>query len=274
MSFSQPSPPDPYTTAALQSQMNLQAAQEAAGLSEGNTINPLSTTIVQGAGGANPTYTQTLSQPQQALLNQWQGGQNYAGQVGGEMLANMGKSGMYSTPQDFTSMASPLVQSQMAAFNQYMQPTFTSQENNLSSRLFNQGIAPGPGGPGGATGNDAYTNAWRGQMQSEDQAAQNALMQFEPQAYNQAVTGYQMPLQMMQSLFGMSNPQGIQQLQPQPTMYQTQNPQAPNLLGAVEQQYGQQLGQFENTMQGLSTLGTAGIRGLFGLAGANPLAGL
>lgn len=253
MSLSQPSPPDPYLLASQQGGLNLQAAQQAAGLSEANQNTPFGSLVIQGAGGPNPTYNQTLSPAQQALLDRYQATQGTLGTTAGNLAGAV--SGMYGAIPDFTSMSSPLIKAQMKAFNDYMAPTYKMQQSNLDAKLQNQGLAQG---------SEAWTNAQRGQKQSQDQAAQSALMNFEPQAYSQAVSSYELPMQTLASLFGATAPQGVQQ--PFVPTYSTQNPQPANLMGAAEQNYAQQNQIFGNTMQGLSSLGSAAVKGLFGLA--------
>lgn len=259
MSLSQPSPPDANATAQTQTMYNQAAAGQNQLLNEVNQNTPYGSLDYSASmsplGIPITTASQNLSPQQQQLLDQYQGTQ---GQLGSEASSLAGNTaGMYSSAPDFTSASSPLVQQQMAAFNSYMAPTYAMQQSNLNSQLQNQGIGQG---------SEAWTNAQRGQAQSQDQAAQSALMNFEPQAFNQAVQTYNQPLQTLAGLFGASAPQGVQQ--PFVTTPQTQM-QPANYSGLTEQNYQQQNQIYGNTMSGLFGLGSAAIKGgLFGGGGA------
>ncbi len=251
MSLSQPDPPDPYATAATQFGFNEQATKQALGLSQTNQATPFGSLTYSTPGEVGGTATQTLTPQQQLLLNQFQRTQNQSGNVAGKLLGNT--SAMYANAPDFTSTSAPLVKSQMKAFQDYMAPIYKQQESNLNSKLQNQGIGQG---------SEAWTNAQRGQMTSEDQAALATLMQAEPQAFQQAVTTYQTPMQTIAGLFGASTPQGVQQPfvnTPQASL------EPPNFQGLTEQNYQQQNDIFGKTMQGISGLGSAAVTGLFGL---------
>ncbi len=251
MSLSQPDAPDPWATAASQSMFNKDNAQFQQSLNQTGQVTPYGTLLYDNPGQVGAVATQTLNPTQQTLFNKYQKSQNQAGSAALNLIDNA--TGMYTSPPDFTSASSPLVKSQMQAFQDYMAPIFKQQESNLDSKLQNQGLAEG---------GKAWENAQRGQMTAEDQAAANALMQFEPQAYQQAVQTYNQPLQTFAGLFGAATPQGTQQ--PFVSTPQTQS-QPPNYEGAVQNQYNAQMQQYGNTMQGVSNLGSAAVGGLFGL---------
>ncbi len=232
MSLSQPTPPDPGTTAAYQGMLNAAAMQQAAGTNQVNVNNPFGETNWSGAGGVNPSMTATFNEPSSTQFG-----------LGQDITQYMHDTGDYSRVPQFTQMTEPLVRAQMAA----MQPIFTQQESNLNSRLQNQGLPQG---------SQAWNNAERGQMASEDQALSANLPMFA----QLAMQNYQMPLQTVGGLNSLAT--GGQPQTPIPTNAQA-NPA--NYAGLAEQNYQALQGQFNNTMQGISGLGSAAVTGLFGL---------
>lgn len=253
MSLSQPKAPDAGQTTGIQSQLNQNAAQEQQVLNEKNLHSFAGDTTYTNDG-----VYQSLSPQIQQLLSQFQGTQGQIGGTASKLASSIFSNPNYTGTPDFTSASAPLVQSQMDAFNKYMAPTYAMQQSNLDAKLQDQGLPQG-----GA----AWNNAQRGQALSQDQAAQAALMQFEPQAYQQAVQSYELPLQSLAAMFGMTSPgSGTQGLQlPFTQQYTPQvNLQPANYMGAAQQQFQNQQNQFQNTMSGLGGVGSA-VGGMFGL---------
>ena len=189
--------------------------------------------------------------------------------TGNALSSNIGASGQYNNVPNFLSQSSPQVQAQMAAYQGYMQPFYNMQTSNLNSMLQNQGIPQG---------SQAWNNAQMGLDTSMNQGAQSALMNFEPQAFNQAVANYQIPLQTASGLLNSGAPASLNQ-----SFYNTPQSgfsQPPNYQQAAQAQYQAQQNQFQNTVGGIEQLGSgllgvaggpagigAGIGGLFGLGG-------
>jgi hypothetical protein len=200
------------------------------------------------------TASQTLSGPQQGLLNTYQGTQQNLANTGNQLSQNI-QGGGYGNVPNFLSQSSPQVQAQMAAYQGYMQPFYNMQTSNLNSMLQNQGIPQG---------SQAWNNAQMGLDTSMNQGAQSALMNFEPQAFNQAVANYQIPLQTASGLMSAGTPASLNQ-----SFYNTPQSgfsQPPNYQQAAQNQYQAQQNQFQNTMGDLG--------GVFGnLTGANGLLG-
>lgn len=260
MSLSQPKPPDAGLLAYTQTQMNQSAAESQRALNEQNFAGPFG-----GTNYTNNTVTSWLSPEMQSLVDAFQGTQGKIGAGVNTLAGNIAGNANYTGLPDFTSASAPLVKSQMAAFNDYMQPTYKNQLSNLQSQLAEQGITQG---------SDAWNNAMRGYYTSQDQANQSALMNFEPQAYSQAVQSYELPLQTLASLFGMTQPgaavPGTQQ--PYATQYSPQeNIQPANYMGAAQTQFQNQQQQFQNTMAGLGQLGSGLVSGA---GGGNAVSGL
>ncbi len=267
MSFSQPTPPDPGISSAIQSNLNQNAAQATSDINRGNLSTPFGSNQYTRDG-----LTQSLSQPVANQVQQFQNLQDQYHQTQDQVARNaafpltnsFGQ--LYSQPADMLAMSSPLVQAQMQAFNNYQRPLWTQQESNLDSKLHNQGIGQG---------STAWNNAQRGQMQSEDQAQAATLLQAEPAAFNQAMQNYALPMQTLSGLLGITAPgaaaTGTQLPFTTQYMPQTQIPSA-NYQGAAQNQFNAQQQQFQNTMSGLGTIGS-GLVGAFGL-GNGGLAGL
>ncbi len=230
MSLSQPTPPDPGLTATIQQTLNDEALTKVAGMEQVNVNNPFGTTNWEGVGGANPTQTQALSPAMQRIF-------------GTARTLGTNANPQYTAPQNFTDLANPLIEQQMAA----LAPIFRNERSNLDSKLQNQGLAQG---------SQAWNNAQRGQTAGEAQA----IAAYTPQAIQLAMQNYEMPIQTQGELYALAS--GKQPQSPIPQNFQ----QMPaNYAGLAEQNYQAQQGQFNNTMQGISNLGSAAVGGLFGL---------
>ncbi len=258
MGLGAPSPPDAGQLAGNQSNLNQQAGQYTQDLNTKNLDTAFGSNRYTNSG-----LTQYLSPDVQKLVGQYQNAQEGAGGAASSLGGLFGSLYGQGAP-DFNAMSSPLVKSQMDNFQKFMEPTFNRQESNLAAKLHNQGISSEGGGS--ADGNDAYANAWRSQMGNENQANISALMQFEPQAFQQAIQSYGMPIQTLTSLLGLAQPgaaaQGTQL--PFTQQYTPQvNVQPANYIGAREQQFQQQQNQYQNFVSGLGTIGS-GVAGLFG----------
>lgn len=165
--------------------------------SAANQTTPYGSTSYSFGTGPNGalqlTADQSLAPAQQALLDQLQGTQQTAGTAAGSLLSGAN----YGQAPDLTTDTNSIVNSNLNNYTNYLSPFFSQQSNNLDNQLRNQGILPG---------SDAYKNATNNQQQSQDQAVSGYLAQMEPQAFNQAVTSYQLPLQTASSLASLGSP--------------------------------------------------------------------
>jgi hypothetical protein len=256
MSLSQPSKQEinPAITSPIQAAFNEQAGVNTIGLDAINQFTPFGSLTYTGTPGNGMSATQELTPRLQELISQFQGTQGTIANTAGNLAGNVGS--LYGRPANFLAESSPLVKSQMAAFNEYMQPTYNNQRSNLESQLVEQGITQG---------SQAWDNAMRGYYTSQDQANAAALMQFEPQAYAQAVQSYQLPMQTLTGLFGMTSPSASISGVSQPFVNTpTASVQPPNYQGQAQNYFNAGQQQFQNTTGGLGQVAGGLGTGLFG----------
>ena len=177
---------------------------------------------ITGPGGV-PLYTAnvTLSPQEQSLFNTLLGTQQEAGTSAKDLLKSAGYGS--STPsQSIGDMQKGLEGQQMAGYLQSMQPFFTTQQDQLDTKLRNQGLAPGQPG---------YDNAMRQLTTNNANAVAGAAANYAPQAFNQASSLYQMPAQLSAGLAALGQPGS-----PNQSLVQTPglNVNAPDYLGATE----------------------------------------
>lgn len=263
MSFDSPSVPNvpnPNVTAAQQQQLNAQTLEELQGANQINQQTPTgSLTYTQTGVGPNgvPTYTatQTLSPQEQALLTTMQGTQQTAGSQAGNLLANANYGGAGVDPSKIIGDAtSGNTKALLGQETSYLSPVFTQQTQQLDTQLRSQGIFPG---------SPAYTQQMQNLQMNQNQAITGFLATAEPQAYQQAVSSYELPLTMASQELGISQPAGIGTTT---TPQETSSPA--NLEGDVSSAnqanmaaYNAQLNQQNAMMSGLFGLGSAAISG-------------
>jgi hypothetical protein len=253
-----PKVPDPNVTAAAQQGLNTQTLEQLQAANNVNQVTPTgSLTYTQTGVGPNgvPTYTatQTLSPAEQALLSTMQGTQQTAGGQAGTLLknANYGGTDPSKVIGDATSGNTQALLKQETS---YLNPQFTQQTDQLDTKLRSQGIFPG---------SPAYTQQMQNLQLNQNQAVTGFLASAEPQAYQQAVSSYAMPLTLAQTELGIAQPAGVGLTT---TPQQTMNPA--NLEGDVASAntanmaaYNAKLAQQNAMMGGLFGLGTAAISG-------------
>lgn len=257
MSFGdKPTPPDPNATSQTQQQYNLQAAQSQ------NKNNMYNQDTAYGGVSyvADPnspsgyTIKSALSAPQQQLLDTRQGTQQIAGQTAQDLLRNT--SGMYSQAPDLSGTATA---NKLNKWSQdYLQPIYNQQSSNLEAQLRSQGLTPG---------SEAYNNAKNLLARNQGDTTNQYLRDNQGQAFQQALTEYQTPLQTISGLFGGSAPVALNpnlQQGPQATI------QPPNYSGAVQNNYTQQMQGYEQDNANMGKLLVAGA----GLAAAPFTGGL
>lgn len=248
--MNQPAPPDPNATAKAQAQYNTQAATQQAELNNVNQTTPFGSLTYQQTGtnpDGTPKFTATTQyNPDiQNLFNTGIQTQTGIANAANSLINNLGPSLTTAPNLD----PSAITNKAMSAEQQYMSPFFTQQQSNLDSKLQSQGIMPG---------SQAYNNAQQLLQENQGNVMANTYLQAEPLAYNQAVESYQLPIQTLGTLLGESqapNPNAANVSTPQEQV------QSPNYAGLTEQNYQQQLQQYNNTMSGLFNIPSAILGG-------------
>jgi hypothetical protein len=260
MSFNAPKSPDPVATSNAQLQYNKDAAKTQQGLNSFNQATPFGsvTYVPDPSSPSGYRITTALSEPQQQLLDTRTATQGVAGRTAQDLLRNT--SGMYSQPPDLTS-ATGAVADKLNEWNaRYLQPIFNQQDSVLEAKLRNQGLTPG---------SQAYNNAKNLLARNQGDVTTNYLTKNQGQAFNQALTEYGLPLQTVGSLFGMSAPtsptfQNAPSVQIQP----------PNYAGQVQQNYQNELQNYQNTWNNIGKLAGAGVSlAMAPMTGGTSLAG-
>jgi hypothetical protein len=180
-SSSTPQTPDPYATAAAQTQMNEQTAAFNAGLNRYNQNTPFGSSAWTNNNGAW-TNNQTLNPIMQQALTQQQIGQSSSNQIANQLLGNswgslakpMNASGLPGIQSSVnTDFGNQINQAQKSAFDAQMslyQPQQQQQGENLKAQLAAEGIPEG---------SEAYNNAINNQQRQFDfqntQIANNAV---------------------------------------------------------------------------------------------------
>lgn len=201
----------------------------------------------------NPTYgvNTQYSPEQQALLDLLQGNQQQFGQVGQGLIQSISTDPRFSGGvPDFTNMASPIMQRQLAIMNPY----YKQQSDNLDTQLRNQGLIPGTPG---------YDRAMRTLQQTQNES----MGQFANQSIGTVMSEYQQPFDIIRGIMGSTGPVSMPNLGQQTPSTQTlatptvgsvnyagiQN----DILNALNTQYQQQMSQYTGGLSALTgILGT------------------
>jgi len=263
---SAPAAPD-YTSAAnATAQGNLEAARAASAANRINQYTPYGSLEYKQAGTdtyGNPTWSATtnLSGVGQQLLDQ----QNEAALgLGGTINSALGRvqstMGQEFNPNLPSTGMNP-GQSYQDAYMQRLAPQIAQNRESLQAQLANQGVAPGT---------QAYENAMRTASQKENDLLLGATtqgfgvgQQANQQAYNQALTNYNLPLNTLSALRTGAQAQN-------PTFVNT--PQqattaGADLLGAAQMGYNANMGAY-NAGQAQSSGMLGGLMNLGGTLGS------
>ena len=263
MSLGQPSPPSPQTDIAQGLQLgtdtlnniNTPAAVESQAGSNYNQFDPYGSVKYSQTGtgpGGVPIYSSntSLSPTQQGLLNTLQGTQQTAGTQAGNLVSGANY-GAESPTAAIGNLTSGLTGQNVNAYLQSADPFFSLQSSQLDTQLRNQGLTPG---------NPAYDNAMMQLQTNQGYSVYGAAASFEPQAFTQATTEYELPEQLGTQLaqFGApANP--LTEAQSGSAL----NIQTPNtssdvssLVGANNVQYQAQQNQYNAMVSGLMSIGT------------------
>jgi hypothetical protein len=260
-----PPPPD-YAGAARETAAgNLAAAQTATAANRVNQVTPYGNLTYAETGTdsrGNPiwTATQTLSPEQQQILDMQN--QTSIG-LGSTINASLGRvqdvMGQGFNP-NLPSTGFDPGQSYQDAYMQRLAPQLEQNREAAQARLANQGIVQGT---------QAYDNAMRQQAQRENDLLLGATTQgfnvgsqANQQAFNQELTKYNLPLNVLSALrtgAQVQNPSFVNSAQQATTG-------GADILGASQMGYNAQMGNFnaqqaaqQNFNQGLMGLGAAGI---------------
>jgi hypothetical protein len=284
----QPSPPSPGTIASEATGLSNEQQGYNIGAQAGSQYNqsdPYGSLNYSQTGvgpGGVPLYSATtsFSPAQQNLYNQYTGTQAQAGANAATDLG-FGNYGTVSPSQQIGSATSGTTGQLENMYLGSVEPFFQTQQQQLDTQLQNQGFtANSPSGgtnnPNGPTaqGNPAYNNAMRQLTTNQDQAALGAAAQFEPSAFSQATSLYNLPLTTSEQLAQWGAPTS-------PTSQFTSNTpalSAPNAIGAdqavgsqAEAQYQAQQAQYNAMISGLFGVGSAALGGLTGGLGLGGL---
>lgn len=196
-----PTPHDPGQTAALQQQYSTTAgvqSQEGSMVNQTNPYGSLTYTQVGTNPDGSPKYAASMAynQGQQGLYDSLLNTQTNAANAAAGTLG----AGNYGGPNNVVGTANSLTDQRMSDYLKSVQPEFGRQTDQLDNQLRNQGIMPGT---------PAYVQQMQNLQQTQGQAAAGAAAQFQPQAFNEAVQQYALPLQTAQSLASFGSPQSL-----------------------------------------------------------------
>jgi hypothetical protein len=263
---SAPAAPD-YTGAAQQTaQGNIDAARVATAANRVNQVTPygnLNYAVTGADPYGNPTWTATTSLSdvgQQLLNNQNQASLGLGSTINSALGRTQEMMGQGFNPNLPSTGMNP-GQSYQDAYMQRLAPQISQNREMTTASLANQGIVPGT---------QAYDNAMRQQSQKENDLLLGATtqgfgvgQQANQQAYNQALTNYNIPLNTLNSLrtgAQVQNPTFVNSAQQATT-------QGADILGATQMGYNAQMGNF-NAQQAAQQGMNSGLMSLGGTLGA------
>lgn len=232
-----PTPPDPGQTAAAQQDYNIKAG---AAQNKGNSYdqsNPFGAIkyIADPSSPSGYRIDTTLNPTTQQFLDTQRGTATNLAQ---------NSAGMYSTPFDLQAAAGPTAGLLNSWQKQYLDPIYQQQDSNLEAQLRNSGLPPD---------SEAYKNAKNLLARNQGDVTNDYLTKNQGQAFSQALTQYGLPLSTIQQLIGT--------MPGNPTFAQTPNSQIQpaNYAGLVQSNYEQQMKNYENNVNAIGKLGTAGV---------------
>ena len=266
---SAPAAPD-YTGAAQATAAgNLSAAQAAAAANRVNQVTPYGNLDYNQTGTdsqGNPTYTATtsLSDVGQQLLNNQNNASLGLGSAITSQLGNVQNTMSQPFNPNLPQVGINAGQNYQDAAMQRLAPQISQQRELMTNQLANSGIP---------VGSQAWQTAQMNQAQKEnDLLAANTTQGFNTglaanqQAYNQALTNYNMPLNTLSALRSGSQVQNptFQNVPQQATTA------GADVLGASQMGYNAQMGGF-NAANAAQSNFNSGLMGLGGTLGAAAL---
>lgn len=270
MSSSPPQAQNPGTTALNQQQLNTTAAEQNQAGSAVNQFNPYGSLTYQQTGtgpGGIPLYSSSVNfSPQQQGLYNILTGTQYGAAGAGQNLINNANYGATSPNQAIGNESSGIEGQMMGQWLTSQAPWLQQQKDQQKAQLENSGIFPSPTATNDPSTWGPYERAMGQLEQSQGMAVAGAASQFQPQAFSEATSLYQMPEQMGLSLAQFGSPQS-----PTGSLVQTPgyNTSAPNYEGDVNA-YNQEQMQAWAAKQGLTG---QMLSGLFNMGG-NVLGGM
>ena len=247
------SPTDPYEAARQTTAGNLYGAQTATAANRVNQITPYGSLNYQQSGTdqfGNPIYSAT-----QSIAPELQG-------TFGNLVQNVSQTTGQQFSPNLPSVGINPGEEYSDAILRRLQPIQERQSKQLDTQLANQGIMPGSEAYDIAkqqlaqNQNDQYTSAVIGGMQTGLQANQ--------QAYNQALTNYQLPLSQLSAFRSATTPNYV-------NPYQQAAVSGPDLSTSYAQQQAAEIErQKANAYQQAAMMG--GLFGLGSTALASPTA--
>jgi hypothetical protein len=263
---SAPAAPDYRAAAQETAQGNLEAARAATAANRVNQVTPYGNLDYTQSGTdpyGNPTWTATTSLSnigQQLLNNQNQTSLGLGSAINAQLGQVQDVMGQGFNPNLPSTGMNP-GQSYQDAYMQRLAPQLAQSREATTASLANQGIAPGT---------QAYENAMRQQAIKENDLLLGATtqgfgvgQQANQQAYNQALTNYNLPLNTLSALrtgAQVQNPSFVNSAQQATTG-------GADLLGASQMGYNAQMGNF-NAQQAAQQGLNSGLMGLGGTLGA------
>lgn len=255
MGKSAPKAPDPAATAAAQGAWNSFTAQQQQQMNMVNQNTPWgnlnynqtgSTTITDPNGKQVqvPTWTATteLSPEQQAIFDQSQQAQSNLAGLAADQSASIRD--LLSNPFEFDNQDAANWAYDLGS--ERLDPRFERETDALRTQLINQGIRPG-------------SAAWDAEMgrlgESKNDAYNQLMLQGRSQAFNEALTTRNQPLNEVIGLFT-----GSQVQQPQFQSTPQTGVGGVDYTGLVNQQYQQEMQNYQAGMGGLFGLGAAAIK--------------
>ena len=159
---------------------------------------------VQGAsamGAASPTFSNAATSTLNYAPSQYAQASGTAGASNAMLGAGMGEiaSGNYGSGNNINGQTSALTNQLMDSELQSLQPTFKMQSDWQNADLQNRGVMPG---------SEAYNNARYQTNLAQGNTMSDFLAKTQPQAYNEAVTGYSLPATIGESLINSGNSTG------------------------------------------------------------------
>jgi hypothetical protein len=263
---SAPAAPDYTGAAQATAQSNLDMARAATAANRVNQVTPYGNLDYTQSGTdpyGNPTWTATTSLSnigQQLLNNQNQTSLGLGSAINAQLGQVQNTMGQAFNPNLPSTGMNP-GQSYQDAYMQRLAPQLAQSRESTTASLANQGIAPGT---------QAYENAMRQQAMKENDLLLGATtqgfgvgQQANQQAYNQALTNYNLPLNTLSALrtgAQVQNPSFVNSAQQATTG-------GADLLGASQMGYNAQMGNF-NAQQAAQQGMNSGLMSLGGTLGA------
>lgn len=235
-----PRAPDPYATAAAQTQSNQQTANYQQGLNQINQVTPNGTLTYSGTNNGQPgsvTATTQLSPAQQQIQQNYDTGQIKEGTIANQQLDRVGN--ILGTPFSLDTEAGKYTDSLQRS---RLDPQWAQNSENFEQSMADRGIRPG---------SQAYQMSKSQFDQSKNDAYNQMYINDQAQANQAALANRNQPINEISALMSGSQVS-------QPTF--TNTPQAQvagtNIAGLINSNYQSKVSQ-NNAMMG----------GLFGLAG-------